>query len=478
MLGLVIASVFASAIAQANAVQPATEPVLDLESYLGQVRTGSELFTSSKQSMEAADQRSGEGKLLTRPNLIANIDYLRSKADTGSAFTGDDNSRMAYSLGIQETTPFGLSAALTYNVNSYTSNAFIPPASGLILQPNYIAAGPQLTLTQSLWRNWFGDEIRANQLRLEATALNQRYTQSFQQSQTLAQAEQAYWGLALAREQVASAKEVLTLTEKSQKWSANRQRLELTDKSDLLQANAALLARQLALQQAVDDEKTAARTFNSTRGNDSDVVTENLTSFDPTIIDRLQIPKRNGARDDVKAAEQQSRVAAAAARLGKELNTPTVNLTGVIGLNGRDPASGQAINNSLQTTRPNYEIGLAATIPLDFGTQSDVRAGYRKDVVAAETLYKRKVFESERLWHNLTTLFSDAVGRYKISINVEKASREKVTYERFRHDRGRTTMYQVILFENDYASSQLARIRSQADILNAYAQLRTFGGGQ
>jgi len=465
------------AVSPEASTEPPAGPVLNLEDYLEQVRKGSQLFVASQISADAAGERATEYKLLTRPNLIAGASYQRSKAETGSTFTGDDNSSKNYSLGVQETTDFGLSAQLTYGVTEITSNGGIN-MPGFTFQSSYTNAGPQLTLSQSLWRNWFGEEIKATKLQLASAALAQRFSQTFQEKQILADAEQAYWSLALAREQVASSKEVLALTEKSQKWSAKRERLELADRSDLLQANAALLQRRLALQAAIDSEKAASRRFNTIRGSDSDIVSENLSSFDSTVIDRLQIPKRVDKREDVKAAEQQKYLTEAQARLAKERNTPTVNLLAGIGLNGRDAVTGQAIDASLQTNRPNYSIGLQANIPLDFGTQSDVREGYRKDALAADVLYQRRVFESERLWHDLTTLFADAIGRYKISMDVEKASKEKVTYERFRHDRGRTTLYQVILFENDYAQSQLDRIRAQADVLNAYAQLRTFGGGQ
>lgn len=487
MIGLTLLSLSAStnvAFAQtdsAKEMRPAQETVLDLQEYLNEVRSGSQAYQAAKQSSEAGGERSGESKLLTRPNLIANAQYARSKADTGSSFSGDDNTQKTYSLGISEITDFGLSAQLTYGVNQFSSNAALPSnlaASGFVFQTDYATAGPQLALTGNLLRNFFGAEIRAQKEAIEAAALAQKYGQSFAMTQSLAEAETAYWGLALAREQVASSKEVLALTEKSQKWSANRQRLELTDKSDLLQANAALLGRRLALQAALDNERAAARRFNTLRGVDSDAVAENLRSFDPAIIDKLQVPARVQFRDDVKAAEQQKRAAAAQAILGEQKNNPTLNVTAAIGLNGRDPLTGQAVSASLQTTRPNYGIGLQANIPLDFATQSEVRAGYRKDAAAADTLYQRRVFEQERLWHDLTSVFNDAIGRYRISVDVEKANKEKVTYERYRHDRGRSTLYQVILFENDFAESQLSRIRAQADVLNAYAQLRTFGGGQ
>jgi outer membrane protein TolC len=390
---------------------------------------------------------------------------------------GDDNSITAYSLGFQEVTSFGLSGQLTYGLTSVSSNANTS-AFGPGFQTSFTTAGPQLTLTQSLWRNWFGEEVRATKLQLAALALAQRYSQSFQQSQILAEAEQAYWGLALAREQVSSAKEVLGLTEKSQNWSAKRERLQLADRADLIQANAALLQRRLAMQTSIDNEKTAARRFNTIRGTNSDVVPEGLSSFDSTVIENLKIPNRIEKRDDVRAYEQNKYIAEAASRLAKERNTPTVNLTGGIGLNGRDPVTGEAVTKSWTTDRPNYAVGLQANIPLDFGTQSDVRSGYQKDVVAADVLYQRRVFENDRLWHDLTSLFTDAVARYKLSAELEKVNKEKVEYERFRHGRGRTTLFQVILYENDFAQSQFDRIRAQADILNAYAQLRTFGGAQ
>ena len=457
--------------AKAAGQQPAVPQgaVLNLHDYLDQVRNGSQLFQAAQLTAEGAGERSTEYKLLTRPNLIAGANYQTSRAETGSPLSGDDNSAKLYSLGIQESTDFGLSGQLTYGVTQASSNGAITSAT---------TAGPQLTLTQSLWRNWFGEEMRATKLQIASAALAQRFAQSFQQTLILAEAEQAYWGLALAREQVNSAKEVLGLTEKSQNWSAKRERLQLADRADLLQANAALLQRRLDLQSSIDNEKTASRRFNTIRGNNADTVTERLSSFDSTVIENLQIPKRIEKRDDVRAAEQNKFIAEAAARLARQKNTPTLNLTGAVGLNGRDPLTGEAINKSWRTERPNYAIGVQATIPLDLGTQSDIRSGYQKEVVAADVLYQRRVFENDRLWNDLTTLFTDAVARYKISSELEKVNKDKVEYERFRHGRGRTTLYQVILFENDYAQSQFGRIRAQADVLNAYAQLRTFGGGQ
>jgi outer membrane protein TolC len=462
---------------QSNAAQATpTGAVMTLDQYLEQVRQGNQAYVAATMRNEGATLRQDEYKLLTRPNLIAGASYNRNQAQPISPFAAGDTKTTTYSLGVQQTTDFGLTGQLGYTITQIDTN-LVPPA-GIPIPADYTIATPQLTLTQSLFRNWLGGEVQANKEVLQANALATKYDQSFAQTQILAQAETAYWRLALAREGVQASKEVLELTERSQRWSANRQRLALTDRADLLQSNAALLARQLDLQVSIDEERAAARAFNTVRGVSSDVVAENLNSFDPGLMSTLQIPKRVEFRDDVKAAEARKRLAQANAKLGRARNTPIVNLTGTLGLNGLDAETSPAVRESFKDDFPNYAIGVQANIPLDFGTVSDNREGYKREEVAENVAYQRRVFEQERLWNDLTNQFQEANRRYKIAAEMEKAQREKVTYERGRHGRGRTTLYNVILFETDFAAAQYARIRAQADVLNTFAQLKTFGGGQ
>jgi outer membrane protein TolC len=52
--------------------------------------------------------------------------------------------------------------------------------------------------------------------------------------------------------------------------------------------------------------------------------------------------------------------------------------------------------------------------------------------------------------------------------------REKFEHERERLLRGRTTTYQAISFEQDYANTQLLRLRTQAEVLQTIAQMKAF----
>jgi len=152
-------------------------------------------------------------------------------------------------------------------------------------------------------------------------------------------------------------------------------------------------------------------------------------------------------------------------------------LFGTYGLTGRDGDSNEALKEGMKSDHPNYVVGVKVDIPLSFGTLDDVRQGYRKEAMAAGLNYQRKVFEQERSWKDLTNQFKDSLGRYQLAQRMEKAQRGKLDLERTRQTRGLTTIFQVLQFEQDYANAQLARLRSQAEVVNIYAQLKTFGGG-
>ena len=450
-------------------------PELPLDSYIGQVHSGNGALRGSEAAIEGASLRADEYKLLTRPTLVGNALYFDDRTESGSSVIGNIKRGYNYSLGIRQVTEFGLAGTLSYKFGW----ASAPEANPLFVNPtSYYTGSPVLELNQSLWRNGFGREIRASKQLQQALSLAAKYGNSYQQKELIAGAEASYWRLALAREAVDLAKDNLQRAERLRGWSGGRQRSGLGDRSDSLQASTAYLARELELRAALDEEKAASRAFNTMRGVDSDIVDEVLTAFTSDVIDaRMRLPDRSDMRDDVKAAEQNARIAEAQAKLGAEKNRPLVDVYGSLAHTGRDAASYPTTKESLGNDHPNYAVGVKLEVPLDMFTTSDNVKGYNAEARAAKLVYDRRKFESERLWKDLSIGLQDSLARYKLASEIEKAQREKMDYERVRHGRGRTTTFQVIQFETDYATAQLNRIRTQFDILNQYAKLRTFAGG-
>jgi outer membrane protein TolC len=120
-------------------------------------------------------------------------------------------------------------------------------------------------------------------------------------------------------------------------------------------------------------------------------------------------------------------------------------------------------------------IGLRATIPLDLGTLKRAREGHAAEAQGADWTYQRKAFEEERDWADLTAKFTQAKERLKLAVDLEKVQHEKLTYERDRQQRGRSTLQQVLIYETDFEQAQLGRIRTLADLLQLGAQMKLYG---
>jgi outer membrane protein TolC len=449
---------------------------LSLDSYLAQVAGKNEGYLKSKKAAEAYEARSDEWRLITSPNVFGSVQFGTDKTETASpTLSGTQTDTRLYSAGISQKTNFGLDAKLSYN---YADTEIQGASPAFLTQPHFITTGPALELTQSLWRNGFGSETQATQEARAASVEAQKLSEIFAQSQLKAQAETAYWRLAVAREALDAMKQSLDRTVRGRDWTAGRSRLELTDRADLYQQDAAVASRQMDVQAAENEEKSAARAFNTMRGQDSNEVPEALAPITDDVITRLSIPKRDKARADVQAAESQAKAAKASSRTGEESSKPNVDLFMKAGLGGRDVSGSEAVSEGFTTDHPNYTVGVRLSMPLAQGIAARARQSYRVEAESAELGYRRKAFESEREWNDLVQRFDESKQRLELARKLEQAQKLKLDAERARHRLGRSTTYQVIQFEGDYANAQLSRIRLAQEVLGIYSQMKTYGGAQ
>ncbi|HUP56122.1 MAG TPA: TolC family protein, partial [Bdellovibrionota bacterium] len=443
---------------------------LTLDQFLDQVRKGNQAYRAQAQSSAGALERSGEGRLLLSPTLFANVQLAEdAKLPTLPFFSYDSITANSYSLGLSQTTTFGLTARVSYNAayTNYNGGSF----AGF----RFHDAAPRIELTQSLWANGFGAGTRASVEAAEAQALAQHFGQRFESRLSLAEAESAYWRLATARQLVDVAERTLKRAEKIAEWSSRRARLQLADRADALQSQAALESSRLSFQSARDEAEVAARALNLARGVDSSEVAEELLALEPDQIEKIEAPRRVDARDDVKAASEQARAASAAAESGLQRDQPTLDLFASYAMNGRAAGISDAFSDSWSSGRPTAAVGLRFQAPLAFGTASDARAGWRKEQIAAEELHARRRFEEQTGWKDLSTRLEQSRRRFALAREVERAQGRKVEAERSRLERGRSTTYQVLLFEQDYSQAQLARIRAQSEVLALVAQMKLYG---
>ena len=448
---------------------------LSLDDFLKQVREKNQTITASKLSEEGALDRANEGKLIFRPNLFAQAQTaIDKKPTTNKNAQGDRTDHNLFAAGLMQQFNFGLQSKLTYNISHTViynaSPAFLP-------QNNFYDGMLSLELTQSLIRNFFGVESQSVETISTSQAKASRLSEQFKVKTTFSLAESLYWSLSQMRKVVKVEKESFDRAEKIRTWTKKRLSSGLGESSDFLQADANYKAREFELLNALQEEKNIHRSINSMRGIDSDIFDEELEVVNSTKIKELEVPKKMSMRDDTAAFFELEKIAKANATLSIEKNKPTFEVYGIYALNGRNREKDLAVIDTFKNEHDTRALGVRFVTPLDLLTINNNINGYKKEQMAAEQNYQRKVFEEEALWNDLTSKFKDAKVKLSLVEKIVEAQKTKANNERERLNKGRTVTFQVLNFEQDYAQSELAKIQSESTILNIYAQLKTFSEG-
>jgi outer membrane protein TolC len=383
--------------------------------------------------------------------------------------SGDKTDNSLLTAGLMEQFDFGLKGKLSYSLtHTQLHNA-------VALNPNnFNESAFGLELSQSLWRNLWGSETKAQaELLVEQTEI-QKYSESFKIKNILASAESLYWGLSQTRKLIQVQKENLERAIKIKSWTQGRQSSGLGEKSDFLQADANVKFREFELKSALQDEKSLQRSFNSLRGIEGDLVSETLKPVDNNFIKLLSPPKKAELRDDTKAARAANKLSKANAELSIERNKPNLEIYGNYILNGRDASRSVAVDKTFTKDYSTQALGVRFSAPLDYFNLQNNIDGYKQDQIASDLNFKQKLFDETREWTDLTNKFEDAKIKLILAEKIEEAQRVKVINERERLTKGRTVTFQVLNFEQDFAQSELLKIKSETDILNLYSQLKIF----
>ncbi len=445
-----------------------------LEDYLSDVQAKNHAIQGSTKAIKGTTLRTNEAKLYYAPSFFFNGQYSDDKRPTNApSFQGTQTLRKTYQAGLAQTIRTGTKASVSYNFTQTTINGAAP---GVLPQTNFYDLAPQFELSQSLWRNFLGTESTAQEKIIKSQAELANFSEKYKYKQLIMNAEINYWRMVFAKQNVQVQKESLDRAKKLRDWNAVRVRDGLTDQSDLMQADAALKARELEYQNALIEEKSVARLFNSLREVDSEEVSDVLASAKDETFLSLTLPQRVGNREDVEVSRAQKELAVAQAELGSEKNKPTLELYGSYSLNGRAANSNDAFDRSRDSDHPFTIVGVRFNTPLNIGNMMDNKDGYAQEKMAAGLNFERKLYEQEKEWQDLSLKFRDFQERLRLSQAIENAQKDKLNGEKNRLNRGRTTTFQVLQFEQDYANAQLLKLRNQADLINLHAQLKLFSG--
>ncbi len=444
---------------------------LGLGEYLDQVESNSPSVAAAKLNAEGGERRADSASVLTFPYLFGALNSYDDKSETAYPATqGTANNGYYYTAGLGVNSPIGLNAKYSWNTTYANITGISFANAGKHTSYN------RLDLTLNLVRNGLGSEIRAKKETIRAGQEAISLVGKYQYVGRLAEAESAYWRLAFARQAVQVQKDVLERAEKLLQWAKRRVGLQLGDKGDLLQAQATHDLRVLELASAVEEEKIAARAFNVLRNTGGESVPEAiaLPSIEETL--RMPTPKKEGDRLDLQAAEARTRAAEAQIQVDKDSLKPNVDLVLAHSWNGRESAQGPAVREAFRKEHPYTAIGVNFTVPLNVPTWGSSIKGANQQIEATHYELEQSRLNEAREWNDLRARLEEARARLKLTNTVESVQREKFENERQRLQRGRTTTFQALTFEQDYAQAQLLRLRTQSEVLQVLAQMKLYRG--
>lgn len=480
---------------------------LTIDEFLNSVRDANPNLKIATTTIEAGDLRSTSPDMVFSPQFFSQATHSVDKKDSSNPLAPEKIEATALSFGIQKLWESGLQSQIAYNMTRVNldqaslpntlslplsfPNPLIPgtqfnqlvtvsnPLLGVLPRSEYTEARTQLDLVQPLWKNAEGRDYALTRDSTLAKISMQQMGERYKVKSLIAQAENIYWQLALAQEAVRMQEGSIERFRKIKQWAQNRATSQLGDRADVLQADSGLRLKQYELETAKKDRNALQRVFNTLRGVEGDQVDSDLLALGSQALsfDKTEATASDGEvkRLDVEIAKQAAKLTEIEVEQSREKFKGQVDVFGSVALNTLDRTPEEALKHSVNTDHPTYVVGVKFSTPLDNGIINRDREGLIKMNQASKLDQELKQFNARQDWADLQSQLKEAKIRLGLASDLEKAQKEKLAYERERLSIGRTTTYQILMFEQDYANSQLATIKSKADILGILARLKSFG---
>jgi outer membrane protein TolC len=229
---------------------------LTLEEYLSQVSKKNRGFQAIDASLSAAETRFAGADLELSPFLTAGASYLDDKSN---AFLGTSQHQQIrqYSLGLNKKFSTGTQIGILSSVQAV--NAEGTQGAAYSVETHTGTFG--VSLSQSLWKDFFGRSTRLRYERQEALSLAEKNRFNLQVKQAQIQAEGIFWDLVYLEEELQIRKDNLERAGRIEGWVKRRASNGIGDRADVLNAEALRSSRQLQLQMTEDNLTAAKKTL-------------------------------------------------------------------------------------------------------------------------------------------------------------------------------------------------------------------------
>lgn len=446
--------------------------VLTLEEYRRQVSFKDPGIKASKIQSDAVKLSNLAKDQITDTQFF--FSYITSqdmRPTQNPSFQGTSTDFRMMSVGLQKQTEWGPSFAVSHNI----SHTIIRDAAlTAIPEPDFYDVFPEFKATVPLWRNFLGKETRSNLGLNEAQADVRALQTEMQLSETLSHIDMAYYTHYTNVENFKAQQELLLRTKKILAWVKGQKQRGLIDVSDVHQAEAALTLRKIDLENSTKELRISARKLNDLRLLNSDEVSEVLVSSELD-LDKLKNSKNlQLKRRDLLLKTAQMQMQEKEFQIGRERAKPQLELVVKADWVGRDGTMSQAQTEFQHKDQALYYVGLQFLMPLDAFKYLKVREGFGRMAEGQSLLIESHERQIVLAWQDFIDLGEQLIMQITLLRELEQTQRLKSNAESIRFQRGRTTTFQVLLFEQDYIAARSRRLLAELEARRYIAQTDMF----
>lgn len=442
---------------------------MTLEEFLAQVKRNNRIYSSTDISIDAAKDRQNAGDIELAPTITAS--YLRTEDKSLPSQTAQERKISDYSLGVSKKFSTGTLVSLS---GKTTFNNYESPNAGTNPETSNSSLG--VSLSQSLWKNFFGTATRIRHEREDAVGQAETLALDLQRRGVLIEAEASFWDYVVAQEDLKLKEENLERAKKLDRWTSGRVSNGISDRSDLLNVKALMSLRELELQNARDQLKTEEvrlrQNLDLADGEATPVLDGNLAQPRP-YVDQL-LKQKNVISIEAYLAVLQAKSKKLVADEVVDSFKPDLSLVGGYTTTAYDASGHNSLKDVSKTDYPRSYVGVNFTWLFDTSAKKAQVSSYTKDAMVAQHSADKKQAEGKTAWAEHLRKFKVAQESVKTLEKIADYQKQRVKSEQDKFSKGRTITTNVVTAETDSAEADVKFLKAKSGLKKLEASTLLF----
>ncbi len=430
---------------------------LTLDEYMQTVKKNNKIFSALNSSKEAANDRLTAGDVLLSPTVSAGYSLISDKSLPSTL--GNQREITEYTLGVGKKFSTGTTLNLTAKTNQF-ENQTVPPLD------QYSTGGLGISLSQSLWKDFFGAGTRLRQSRDLATNRFETLRIEQQIRATTFDAESVFWDYAFTQEDYRLKKSNLERAQRLEKWTSNRVTNGISDRADLMNVKALAALREVQFLTAQDDikiQETKFREYLSLNEAEPVPPVDDDMIQPRNYVDQL-VKNKNVVRIDLYLSSLEARIKQLAADEVKDQYKPDLSLVASYTTSAFERDYTEMTKNMSKTDRPRTFVGLNFLWMFNTDSKAAQVSAASKDALAAEAIAERNLTLGQNAWGDLIRKYEITKKNVATLEKVALYQRERAKAEQDKFNKGRTVTANVVTAETDAAEAEVNLLRAKAGL--------------